>query len=140
MSQGNMDTMLLEHVNTIREDSSGIPQDSTGNEVYVLAPGEGQTFVFEDSQAEYKAFPTIFSGQPRPSNSERIRLVHISDLFKAELHNVDPRVALNISNIFYKAKKLQTNHIKIRVTLALCCLIGAKHKNITAENLLNKNE
>ena len=73
--------------------------------------GERQTLVFEDSQAEYKAFPTIFSGQTRPSNSEPIQLVHISDLFKAELHNVDPRVALNISNIFYKAKKLQTNHI-----------------------------
>ena len=72
MSQGNMDTMLLEHVNTIRENSSGSPQDSTGNEVYVLAPGEGQTLVFEDRQAEYKAFPTIFSGQTRPSNSERI--------------------------------------------------------------------
>ena len=70
MSKGNMDTMLLEHVNTIRENSGGSPQDSTGNEVYVLAPGEGQTLVFEDSQAEYKAFPTIFSGQTRPSNSE----------------------------------------------------------------------
>ena len=140
MSQGNMDTMLLEHVNTIRENSSGSPQDSTGNEVYVLAPGEGQTLVFEDSQAEYKAFPTIFSGQTRPSNSERIRPVHLSDLFKAELRNVDPRVALNISNIFYKAKKLQTDHIKNRVTLALRRLIGAKHKNVTAENLLNKNE
>ena len=33
-------------VNTIRENSSGSPQDSTGNEVYVLAPGEGQTLVF----------------------------------------------------------------------------------------------
>ena len=127
MSQGNMDTMLLEHANTIREDSSGSPQDSTGNEVYVLAPGEGQTLVFEDSQAEYKAFPTIFSGQTRPSNSERIRPVHISDLFKAELCNVDPHVALNISNIFYRAKKLQTDHIKNRVTLALRHLIGAKH-------------
>ena len=87
-----------------------------------------------------KAFPTIFSGQTRPSNSERIRPVHLSDLFKAELHNVDPHVALNISNIFYKAEKLQTDHIKNRVTLALHHLIGAKHKNVTAENLLNKNE
>ena len=140
VSQGNMDTMLIEHVNTIREDSSSSLQDSTGNEVYVLAPGEGQTLVFEDSHTEYKAFPTIFGGQTRPSNSERIRPVHISDLFKAELRNVDPRVALNISNIFYKAKKLQTDHIKNRVTLALRHLIGAKHKNVTAENLLNKNE
>ena len=45
-----------ETLHSIREDSSGSPQDSTGNEVYVLAPGEGQTLVFEDSHAEYKAF------------------------------------------------------------------------------------
>ena len=35
---------------------------------------------------------------------------------------------------------MQTDHIKNRVTLALRRLIGAKHKNVTAENLLNKNE
>ena len=57
-----------------------------------------------------------------------------------ELHHVDPFVALNISNIFYRAKFLQRYHIKNRVTLALHCLVGAKHKNVTAENLLNKNE
>ena len=140
ISQGNMDTMLIEHVNTVTEDSSDSPQDSTGNEVYTLTPGEGQILVFEDSLAEYKAFPTIFCGQTRPSNSERIRPVHISDLFKAELRHVDPRVALNISNIFYRAKFLQRHHIKNRVTLALRRLVGAKHKNVTAENLLNKNE
>ena len=59
ISQGNMDTMLIEHVNTVTEDSSDSPQDSTGNEVYTLTPGEGQILVFEDSLAEYKAFPTI---------------------------------------------------------------------------------
>ena len=32
------------------------------------------------------------------------------------------------------------DHFKNRVTLALHCLIGAKQKNVTAENLLNKNE
>ena len=32
------------------------------------------------------------------------------------------------------------DHIKNRETLALRRLIGAKHKNVTAENLLNKNE
>ena len=70
ISQGNMDTMLIEHVNTVTEDSSDSPQDSTGNEVYTLTPGKGQILVFEDSLAEYKAFPTIFCGQTRPSNSE----------------------------------------------------------------------
>ena len=140
ISQGNMDTMLIEHVNTVTEDSSDSLQDSTGNEVYTLTPGEGQILVFEDSLAEYKAFPTIFCDQKRPSNSERIQPVHISDLFKAELCHVDPRVALNISNIFYRAKFLQRHHIKNRVTLALRRLVGAKHKNVTAENLLNKNE
>ena len=140
ISQGNMDTMLIEHVNTVTEDSSDSPQDSTGNEVYTLTPGEGQILVFEGSLSEYKAFPTIFCGQTRPSNSERIRPVHISDLFKVELRHVDPRVALNISNIFYRAKFLQRHHIKNRVTLALRRLVSAKHKNVTAENLLNKNE
>ena len=47
--QGNMDTMLIEHVNTVTEDSSDSPQDSTGNEVYTLTPGEGQILVFKDS-------------------------------------------------------------------------------------------
>ena len=140
ISQGNMDTMLIEHVNTVTEDSSDSPQDSTGNEVYTLTPGEGQILVFEDSLAEYKAFPAIFCGQTRPSNSERIWPVHVSDLFKAELCHVDPHVALNISNIFYRAKFLQRHHIKNRVTLALHCLVSAKHKNVTAANLLNKNE
>ena len=70
ISQGNMDTMLMEHVNTVTEDSSDSPQDSKGNEVYTLTPGEGQILVFEDSFAEYKAFPRIFCGQTRPSNSE----------------------------------------------------------------------
>ena len=46
ISQGNMDTMLIEHVNTVTEDSSDSPQDSTGNEVYTLTPGEGQILVF----------------------------------------------------------------------------------------------
>ena len=31
ISQGNMDTMLIEHVNTVTEDGSDSPQDSTGN-------------------------------------------------------------------------------------------------------------
>ena len=70
ISQVNMDTMLIEHVNTVTEDSSDSPQDSTGNEVYTLTPGEGQILVFKDSLTEYKAFPTIFCGQTRPSNSE----------------------------------------------------------------------
>lgn len=42
-------------------------------QVYTFAPGEGQhpLSLYEDMNAEYLAFPTIYCGQKRPDNNER---------------------------------------------------------------------
>ena len=112
-----MDTMLDNYDPIIPQtDESLVPEELT------FAPtGEGQVpvSVFQDENAEYLAFPTIYYGQKRPDNSARIHKVHYSDTCKYELRCVDRRVALNIPNMFLKQKRLQTKQVCDKVTLAL---------------------
>ena len=91
------------------------------NAVLSVAPGEGQRpiSIFKDPNAEYLAFPTIFCGQKRMENSERLVPVYYSDICKWELRCVDRRAGLHIPNIFYKMKKLQTEQICNKVHLAV---------------------
>ena len=91
------------------------------NAVLSVAPGEGQRpiSIFKDPNAEYLAFPTIFCGQKRRENSERLVPVYYSDICKWELRCVDRRAGLHIPNIFYKMKKLQTEQICNKVHLAV---------------------
>ena len=92
MTQGNMDTMLTENVPNITHicDQGHNKDDfDVSNKILTLAPGEGKIPVFRDPLAEYLVFPTKFCGQTRPSNSERRRNVHTSDIFKAELKHKD---------------------------------------------------
>ena len=146
LTQGNTDTMLEEYapmqiyqeaeLQALHEEKRQ-PEDAPHDKVYSVAPGENQVPVFRDEMSEYRCFPTIFCGQTRPSNDERHRSVYLSEIYKAELRNVDPRVALNIPNIFYKAKILQIKSVIGRINLALRRVVGAKHQRLTAGDLLD---
>lgn len=58
--QGNSDTLV--------DDA-----DTDTNKVYVFAPGENQRplSLYEDKNAEYLCFPTIFCGKTRMENKDR---------------------------------------------------------------------
>ena len=144
-AQGNLDTLLEENApmqiyqeaelqaSQLEKRTREIEEDT----IYSLAPGENQIPVFRDELSEYKCFPSLFAGQKRPTNEERHRPVYLSEIYKAELRNVDPRVALNIPNIFYKAKILQIKSVIGRINLALRRVVGAKHNKLTAGDLLD---
>ncbi len=115
--QGNLDTMLTEQIPVnLYNDRDALPNEFGQNEptktsdtlqILTVAPGEGQIPVFKKGEAEHLSFPTIWCGQEHPTNKECHWKVHTSDIFKAELKNVDPHVCLNVPNIFWKAKHLQ---------------------------------
>ena len=104
-----------------------------GQHSFSVAPSEGNIPVpiFQDNLEEL-AYPTIFCGETRRKNKEREVKVKYSDICKAELRNRDRRIALNINNIFFKLKKLQTKQIQDRVWLSMkrC---KSKGKTYTAE-------
>ena len=110
------------------------------NEVLSVAPGEGQKplSLFKDPDAEYLAFPTLFCGQKRVSNSDRHVPVYYSDICKWELRCVDRRFALHVPNIFFKMKKLQIEQVCSKVHLAVrrC---KTKGKSYTAGYILKDN-
>ena len=97
----DMDTMLYEqdilqrHV-TLEDVAETVPEELT------FLPGEGQKpiSVFEDTDSEYMAFPTIFCGQWRVDNKDQYIPVHYSDICKYELQSVDRRAAANIPHVF----------------------------------------
>ena len=144
----HLDTMLDDHVLQDRDvdmqQNDGIPNEMT------FAPGEGQTpiSVFQDENAEYLAFPSIFCGQTRPTNTEREIPVHYSDICKYELQCVDRRAASNVANLFFKLKKLQTKQVLDKVTLAVrrCKTKGKKLKvkdildDVQCQRLINLDE
>lgn len=123
--QGNSDTLVDE-------------ADNDTNKAYVFAPGENQRPVslYEDKDAEYLCFPTIFCGQRRVENNDRVVSVHYSDVAKWELRSIDRRAAKSVPNIFFKLKKIQIKQVSDKVNLALrrCKTEG---KTITAEQVLN---
>ena len=120
------------------------------NAVVSVAPGEGQkpVSIFKDPDAEYLAFPTIFCGEKRIENSERLVPVYYSDICKWELRCVDRRAGLHIPNIFYKMKKLQTEQICNKVRLAVrrcktkgkCYSAGFILKDNMGESLVKLDE
>ena len=87
----DMDTMLNERQVPERHEND-IHDEIT------FAPGEGQIpiSVFQDKDAEYLAFPTIFCGECRPNNNDRHLPIHYSDICKYELRSIDRRVAEHI--------------------------------------------
>ena len=74
-----------------------------------FAPGEGQRplSIYQDSDSEYMCFPTIFCGQRRQQNCDRLVPVSYSDICKWELRGIDPRAANSVPNIFFKLKKIK---------------------------------
>ena len=107
---GNIDTLV---------DDADI--DNKYDKVFTFAPGEGQhpLSLYQDKDAEYLCFPTIFCGQTPPSRDERLVPVHYSDIVKWELRSVDRRAAQSVPNIFFKHKKLQMKQISDKVNLAV---------------------
>ena len=65
------------------------------DQVFTFALGEGQHpfSLYQDKDAEYLCFPSIFCGQRPPSKDERSVPVHYSDIVKWELRSVDRRAA-----------------------------------------------
>ena len=125
-----MDTMLDYYDPIIPQpDEPLIPQELT------FAPGEGQipVSVFKDENAEYLAFSSIFFGQKRPDNCDR---VHNSNIYKHELRCVDRRVASNVPNLFFKVKRLEIKQVCDKVTLALRHF-KTKGKKLKAKDILD---
>ena len=131
-----MDTMLDDNEPIIPQpDEPLIPQELT------FAPGKGQipVSVFKDENAEYLVFPTIFCGQKRPDNYDRVHKVHYSDICKYELRCVDRRVASNVPNLFFKVKRLQIKQVCDKVTFALQHF-KTKGKNLKVKDILDDTE
>ena len=107
---GNIDTLV---------DDADI--DNKYDKIFTFAPGEEQhpLSLYQDKDAEYLCFPTIFCGQTPPSRDERLVPVHYSDIVKWELRSVDRRAAQSVPNIFFKHKKLQMKQISDKVNLAV---------------------
>ena len=122
---GNMDTMMQPA--NYRE----------FNRILSVAPGEGNTplGMFQDKFSEFLSFPNIYCGQTRCDNNARETRLHYSTICKWELRNVDRRVANDVTNLFFKVKKLQIKQIADKVSLAIrkCKL---KSKKFTAGELL----
>ena len=91
------------------------------DKVFNFAPGERQhpLSLYQDYDAEYLCFPTIFCCQTPPSRDERLVPVHFNDIVKLELRSVDRGGAQSIQNIFFKHKKLQMKQISDKVNLAV---------------------
>ena len=124
---GNVDTLV---------DDANI--ESKYDKVYTFAPGEGQhpLSLYQDKDAEYLCFPSIFCGQKTLSNDQRSVPVHYSDIVKWELRSVDRRAAQSVPNIFFKHKKLQMKQISDKVNLAIRRCKN-KGKKITAAEARN---
>ena len=107
---GNIDTLV---------DDADI--DNKYDKVFTFAPGEGQhpLSLYQDKDAEYLCFPTIFCGQTPPNRDERLVPVHYSDIVKWELRSIDRRAAQSVPNIFFKHKKLQMKQISDKVNIAV---------------------
>ncbi|XP_053407909.1 uncharacterized protein LOC128559625 [Mercenaria mercenaria] len=92
--------------------------------------------MFQDVNAEFLAFPKIYCGQARESNNARMTQLHYSTICKWELRNKDRRVASNVSNIFFKLKKVQIKQVADKVSLAVrkCKLKDGK---LTVADVLN---
>ncbi len=113
------DNISLPGVNCPQDDSNLASENViTDADALVIAPGEGQhpISLFNDPDAEYLAFPSIYCGQRRPIDDESIRKTRKkpskADIFKWELRAQDRRVATCIPDIFFKLKTLQAEAVE----------------------------
>ena len=118
---GNIDTLI---------DDANLENRNT---TLTFAPGEGQQplSIYQDENSEFLCFPTIFCGQSRKENEQRLVRVHYSDIAKWELRSQDRRAANSVPNIFFKQKKIQMKQLNDKVHLAIRrCQTG---QTLTAE-------
>ena len=96
-------------------------EDHERHQDYVFAPGQGRTpmGIFRDKFSEELAFPNIFCGESRISNDSRLVPVYYSEICRSELRRQDRRVAQDVDNIFFKAKKLQMKNIMDKIQIAI---------------------
>ena len=96
------------NVDTLVDDAN---MENKYAQVFTFAPGEGQhpLSLYQDKDAEYLCFPSIFS------KDERSVPVHYRDIVKWELRSVDRRAAQSVPNIFFKHKKLQIKQISDKI-------------------------
>ena len=85
---GNIDTLVDADI------------DSKYDKAFTFAPGKGQhpLSLYQDKDAEYVCFPSIFCGQTPPSRDERLVPAHYSDIVKWELRGVDRRATQSVPN------------------------------------------
>ena len=153
MTQGNMDTMLMENIPISRDIIENVLNSvdacnqletedyfDVSNKILTLGPGEGKMLVYGNPLSEYLAYPTSFSGQTRPSNKERICNVHPNEIYKAEVKHVHKRVWSDVSKIFSRAKGKQVQLVLNHSIFAVCHVCGSKHQNITAAILLDPKQ
>ena len=116
----DIDTKIHEHEIPQKHFSFGEDDVELPDEI-TFAPGEGQKpiSVFQDENAEYLTFPTIYYGQCRPDNKDRHIHVDYSFIYKYELISADRKVATNIPNLFFKLNKLQMKQLFSKATLAV---------------------
>lgn len=140
MNSGSEDHNLLDDANS-QEQEDGWTEDVnfesrlTGNtdtllhpadvrslsKVFSFAPGENQSplGLYEDVNAEYLAFPTIYCGQRRPDNKDRHTPVTYATICKWELRSQDRRSACSMPSLFFKLKRLQIKQIQDKVALVM---------------------
>ncbi|CAC5371095.1 unnamed protein product [Mytilus coruscus] len=105
---GNLDTVM--HLADFRE----------FNQISNLAPGEGNVplSLYEDKDAEYLAFPTVYASTSRDYSRLKVP-IYYSQVVKWELRNIDRRVATNVPLIFFKMEKFQIKLMRDKVSLAV---------------------
>ena len=98
------------NIDTIIDDTS---IETHSNNILTFAPGEVQhpLSLYQDTDAEYLCFSTIFCGKRRPENKERLTPVNpvknssfYSDIAKWELRSVDRGAAQSVPNIFLSTR------------------------------------
>ena len=118
------------------EDSMLYPENiEDQGKILSFAPCEGNIPISSlEFCIEELSFPSIFCGEKRPSNEDRISPLKYSEICKSELRRYDRRCAVNVPNIFFKVKKLQMKQIQDRVWVSLN-RFKCKDFNLTAGDL-----
>ena len=114
--------------------------DSYSDSILNIAPGENQIplSLFQDADAEYLAFPTIYCGQRMTPAHERLVHVSYADICKWEVRASDRRVAKSVPNLFFKMKKLSIKQVLDKANFAIrrC---KTKGKRLTAKDMMDDN-
>ena len=81
-SDHNSELDANDHVRNIDTLVDGADIDNEYDKVFIFAPGEGQhpLSLYQDKDAEYLCFPTIYCDQTPPSRDERLVPVHYSEI------------------------------------------------------------